>query len=1265
MASLKETTFLGTYYPNASTNAFNWYLGPVTLNRVAGDSIPSDAIITNIVFTFKVKISGGMNEVFYVYDASKRNAPILDNNKNYIDSADCPRISNLKIVQTTTSTNPELEPQIFVGNELAKQLCKNTDTIKVTLCRSSQETSPSQAGNYYQDKEHSCVVTWHYREQTPTEITNVSLTPNQIYSGANDLITLKWDPSSLSTEAYNKIIGYSIRYKKQETSEEFNPIDDDYVNSQITSISFLPPNDIGVYIYIITPITELDGEYKSWPEASGETILTVQAVPVAGAPRAFAINTKNVLYLGENISSSKTFRLGWSAPTEGTEIISGYRIYNGSSVIATVDKNTISYSLSGTALLPGEYKIVAVLTNGSESDASNIVYVNMIQAATIPAPIVDTIITDNFQITWSNPLPIIGVNSVSYQLSYLYSDGLHETALANTSNTQYLFDIAEIEAGREFSIIIRATYYAIDGGFVTGITITDSILKAKELKIKTFNWLQCYDLDAIDIDKTKIWNHAYSSLQIAWGHAELEDPTSGTKLTYQLQQSINNGNYINIGSSYDDANFNNDINGWSINIDIGNLENGSLLQYQMVITDNYNNRATSTNKLSIIKITPPTLNNLIVSNITSEKLQSSLNYQRNLTMDADTLRYIVKISYGEESYTVLDTIVDKEEEAPTLTTIHSIDLKNLAFSEALANLKKTVINDRKIDPEGILFAELSYMTFPLASSSISTKFKFNYTTEPSNYGQLNFLAGKEWYNPGDTIVLTLTNFEWKDASGGTTGGEVKNYLTSSFSSNKFYFNENGQVAITAPQVSEDISITLTLTTSITYADRTIVYISPEVTSYRKIITIARWTSEPVLIDSLEGIKEEDIIKKIEGYIKLPENLCSSQIYNNLKNIQPTIEKFENINSNYTLTFYDLANNAIVPTDGKIIITPNLLSVNRKLYFTLVTEEAILDTTLQFKFKFINTSNQSLEINTNSYRFFSTLIDFAIRKGCIGINVGETFQTPSSGSTLQINAGVQSGAEKPIVEILSQTPAMEEAKVAFLKMSALADDNKIFESNISTDGTRLFIDKLSVKGTDGIIHGDHVVVTRKKSDGGYLVESSTITNTELGYLNNLQENVQDKFLGYDNSLKILESNMIPKNHAWDSEEDLYGFASSTHYGHARSADPLKEGEDSELPKQIGREANIGVLESVFARADHVHQAPLLSHCSGYLSVSKGGTGSTIAGAAKIETNIGQLIAGALWKIGLRYYSSLDSARAAAESENSEITEGFVVLIPKGA
>jgi hypothetical protein len=87
---------------------------------------------------------------------------------------------------------------------------------------------------------------------------------------------------------------------------------------------------------------------------------------------------------------------------------------------------------------------------------------------------------------------------------------------------------------------------------------------------------------------------------------------------------------------------------------------------------------------------------------------------------------------------------------------------------------------------------------------------------------------------------------------------VTNYLSSSFSTNKFNFINN-QAEIIAPSVNSDLAITFTLKTSIAYAEVTKEYTSTETV----VVNIARWTQEPVLIDSLTLLTDKTAL---EGYI---------------------------------------------------------------------------------------------------------------------------------------------------------------------------------------------------------------------------------------------------------------------------------------------------------------------------------------------------------------------------------------------------------------
>lgn len=1213
---------------------FRNYVEPTQLWITSGEQIPLTAVIDEVTFAFQAKIWAGVSDSFWVYDGTY-DTP--DNNGSYwIDSDSCPRVTSATTISVDSDTKSVWTFTGVTSGDVRyadlKALICETNYFTIIVGRNKYKTSGS-TGYVYSNLPFSCEVKWHSLEYTPTPPTNIYFSNNSAAPGEN--VTLNWSAATLPADAENRIIGYAIEgyNNNSSTNNEIGgscspdmPYNSEYQYYFTTNTyyTFPAPTEAGTYYYRVDTVVQgLEGEVEQYTNSTVYTPLTV-AISNTGSPTNLKINDVTTLYIGT--TNIPTLTLSWTAASAGTNNpVANYSIQKlSNSGVTTIlgTTTTTSYTITDTSP-EGTYYVVANPTISGYGSAFSSNGVRITKITSKPVITITSSLpgatNSNITLTWSAAALVSGATA-NYKI---YKNG--SILLTTTTETSYTLDITTIQAGSSFSLSIEPYYMTASGSYIRGDTVTTpQIVRADFFSLPTLFWTACYDKDAGY--SSDIYSYVYSNVTLAWASAISENEAQGSIFTYTIEQQINNGAFSMV-AQYVEAS--------SHSISLTNIAEGTILGFRMKVTNEFNVSIYS-NVIQVQKVVSPSINNLTISNITATSLQSSFEWTRNLAADADDLLYAIILSYDDQSYTLLEDTITLSDSSPLINTL-SIALTNTAFASALSKLKEKVITNKTVYPTGTLTVRLSYAHFTSAANSVSSTFKFNYTTTPT-MGSINFVSPKDFYNPGDIITVNLADFVWYDAANGTTGGVVTNYLTSSYSSNKFIFTDNTTL-ITAPIASTDLSITLTLETSIAYADVTKKYISSQTLSLK----VARWTSEAVLVDSLIALEDN---AGLEGYLQLPEQLCSSNLHNNLTTITPVLVAPA---TDYTAVFY--RSDGLTPDTS---FTKSELATNRKMRFVLTNTSGIYsDVTATFQLTFRNSSNKTLTITTNSYRYFIADIDMAIRKGRVGINVHESFTTVTGSSTLQINAGTHTG-HNPIVEIISPTVSDNSASTIFL---SLQDQSKT--SNIWGDGSNIFIDDLSING----LMSNRVLVS---DASGKLVVSNSITTTELSYLNGLTENIstsldkkQDNITG---AASTITTNNLDTNYALISNASgkvAASIVTSTELSYlsdvTSSIQAQLNGKAAAFTNQdantifAGPESGTTAAAPAF-RALVAADIPSLSASkitSGTLAVAQGGTGATAAGA---QTN------GALNKLGIVYATSLPAA--------SSYTEGTICLVKKG-
>lgn len=1069
------TKFAG--YPSADETFLN-YAGPVTLSRYSGQVIPSSAKITNITFSFYAKIWNGVDDNFHVYDLSSASKP-ANNGSYWIDSDAAPRISNA----TRITANGDITDRFYfsgVGSDDNEynnynsliNLITETSSLTICICRGKYRNptaSTGSTGKVYTANPYYCEVEWEDANQPPIPPNSVWYNSDTVAPGGQ--ITINWNAATMPAGAENSILGYIIEVydsddeQNSEISGDYSPSEASYpyyLSSTTRSYQFTAPTTPGTYYSRVDAVTlQSDGSTSWWSNSTLYKPFTVKEVTSTGAPSSLRVNGVTALYIGTTNLPS-TFKFSWSAASAGTNNpVDYYYLYKNNSLWQNNIKE-LSVTLSSSSSVAGTYKVYAqptVIGYGS-STGSNTVSIN--QITTVPSiafsQTYSGATSTDISLSWSAASAVN--NATAYY--YIY---LNNTFLTSTTATSYNFDITQVTAGSNFTISVQPRYVTTNGSYTPGTKITTGTLtRVTTFDLPTSFWLACYDSG--NGFTSGLYSHAHAAVTLQWAAVKASAAT-GTSFTYVLEQQIDGGAFSTIGTFSSPQTFTQNIT---------SITEGSILGYRMKITNNYGITSYSQTH-TVTKIISPKLSNLIVSNVTYQNMGFSFAWEYgNLTATEDTqgLKYTIELEYNNQFF-ILGQGTIGANTSTIITNSYNINLTTL--KNKLTSLYNDVIKNRKVYPKGKINVYLSQGSYSTAKVNGSIDFTFNYITAPSNFGSISYAQSKKYYNPGEIATINLSNFTWTDAAGGTTGGIVTNYLASSYSTNKFNFVDN-VTTVTAPSASEDLSIVLTLKTSIAYAEVTKEYTSTATLSFK----VARWIAEPVLIDSLNLSSNSEMLV---GYIQLPERLCSSQLYSNLYSITP---KVVSPISGYIVKFYNNKNeedNSFIASD---------IPANYLVKFTIANAtKTYSDVTAQFKLTFSNNSGGTIIVDTNPYRYFLADIDMAVRKGRVGINVGANFAAEEKSSTLQINAGPQTGTS-PIVEILSTNQSAANNKTQFL---LLQDGSK--PSAIWSNGENIFIDNLKVTNylplTGGTLTGN--LVLRNGADEALMYFNPTNSNAAGG------------------------------------------------------------------------------------------------------------------------------------------------------------------------
>lgn len=939
---------------------------------------------------------------------------------------------------------------------------KNKTTITMTLSPTTRKSSgyvlSTENGTGYV----TCEVEWDYTYKRPS-IEKFTMTPDEIQTppDASVSIPVAWK-FTMPAEAENLFNKAILCYKKS-TDSSWN---ETYTTTSASgSANITVPTIKGTYYYtweVFTqdPYEDILGDDYCIRIGNADNIqrtLTVTEVGEIGAPLNFRIGEigsfSGTVYLGtEDAGQSLIF--DWDPAADGTNnSVQSYTLFGPNGPIES-GITASNYSERTVNLAEGSYYVRAIGKSGyKDSD-----YATIRLIATPSAPgILSTLpekLNESSTIEWSAVNKTDGVTDVKYEIFN------NNTRLTTTPETSFVLQRSMITAGVNNVIKIRTIAYARAGTYsYSSYRTIGTTTKTESFTMPENFWVACYDSG--NGLTSGIYPIAHKNIMFKWTAITTTTSAQGTIFNYELQYSDSETGV------YQTLNPNNTTSVTGCSVPLDGVAEGTTRFYRVKVTNEFNQVEYSP-IIRVTKIKPVAAENVTATSINYNTMQANFGWVRTLDKSADSLSYKINLHYNNQSATIYsETEMTKE---PDVSVLNIPDLPtnlNNSALRTLTNLKTAVIANKLAHPTAQLEIVMWYTSFPSTKKSTITDIRLDYTTAPTKYGEITLEQytdsngnSRDYYNPGDEVVVNLNGFEWCDAAGNTgenAGATVTTYLTSSYSTNKFIFTNN-IARIIVPEMAEDETIVLTLAADVVYTDDKREFKSSQAVT----VNAARWTKEAIYVDSIKAGGTET---EIEGQLQLPTRLCSSSKtgQENLVSITPVLSK-PSSSEGYNVTFYN--------KDGIItnIFDKTNLSTDRKIDFKITANNTISDITLTFDVIFVNTSNNELQVTAAPYRYFIAEVDLAIRKGRVGVNVGKDYGLgDNSNATLQINAGQETGSESPIVEIFTAQKSTTDTAVRFLALG----DNGGAENSISyvyKQNNKIFIDNLYHPPANSLTNG---------------------------------------------------------------------------------------------------------------------------------------------------------------------------------------------------
>lgn len=988
---------------------------------------PNKMKITKVTYEFRCYVLNNPNKFGFTRTGSQTDEDLITNKiqTNYYSST-----QNTYFTNSIDDISLNFHKQPFQGTVEAMEslLAKDGENFQVYFTQfgntnNNNNTSSAKISAHSKIKEENipsyirsdawvCTVEWEYIPQSPTPPTKIGTSQNNLGTTMNFLgaqtLDLYWSGAAGGSDEDGEDIGIQ-NYKITRAGT-----DESWTSSNAYYSFECHPDLQGEYEYrIYTRNTKgiLSDTYLS------VTISTYYTSPTK--PTDIKIDGVSIAYIGKQEVPS-SLKLTWKPGTNGVNnIIKRYRIYkdNNDEPVATIECDNSSVSYSYTLGNPGAgiYTVSSIGAVNNTEVISDAVEIRVIDAPTSPIPVESSIASmDNtIVLTWSS----VSHNSAQGNLSYILSES--NKVLKEGYFTSYSYDASKVASNTPIKFSVKARINAKNGGYIDS---DDSII--------TYTKIGSFSFPTDASGNSTFWRglaettgstpetlnkDVFSQVSVAWASLiETGTAPGRTSFTYELQYRLSTtSNWITLVNTDNTAYF---------GADISTAEEGAEIGFQIVATDNYGLSLTSP-ILTATKIKRPLITKVSASNISYAYFQANFSIQGQV--ENEDINYNIYLKYNGINCAIANTGATIENNVLEINSFNrglNISIAGKAAETGWSDLYEDVINNKISMPYISFVVEASYDKFPGCKTvQESATFQANYRNAPvrkENLATFNItkISGPfntgAYYNPNDTFKATLAtnNFSWKDAAGGTTGGEITYKIISSYSKKSYNFDQ----PIVVPSVTKDELVTFTMEATVTYSDGAITY---KYSENQPSITVAKWFAEQTYIQDFTKVWNG-----YEGYLVLPDSLCSSLAEKNL-NLLVFTTNFNNKVTNGSsiingtpegamkdkiIFYYDQNGNGSWASINEWNIAGSTLynlsgTNNRKIKFTIKSSETSCDFFIETTWT--NTSGHSLIITTPTVTHITAAADFAIRKGRIGVNIGENFGKEDSNvglSTVEIN-----------------------------------------------------------------------------------------------------------------------------------------------------------------------------------------------------------------------------------------------------------------------
>ena len=795
---------------------------------------------------------------------------------------------------------------------------------------------------------------------------------------------LSWNGASAGY--LNRITGYNI-YLNGALYQTISTSNTSYSNYQVKAPN--SPNGSHTYTVATNVISTQDNTTTKTSAQSSSVVLQTTSRSEPTAPNTILINNANPCYIGN--SGLSTLTLTWSGARPGIyNNISGYNIYKNGKFYATT--TATSYNLLPQTDPSGTYTIYTLGSAGTNSAVSKGATVEYIAQPLAPVMklFVPEVTARDIPLKWDAISAPIG-SSVTYSIRYQLNGGI-TTEIIETSQTSYTFPISKIAVGKKFNIYVYTVAKASGNSYTLSPVTTINTGRVGVFNLPTSYstfWKGIYD-PASTLSGRQ--GHAYQSVTLIWAPATPAE-ASGTIYTYTLKCKVGSSAWndiYTITKAPGDSDYSDNL---TYSYSLANISSNTQVSFYVLVKDNYNTEV-STSEAAVIKLATPTLTDVTINN---SYRKTALGFCALPTTNGltDTLVYTVYFShqekeaqYGQGNVTNTSGIV-----SGLTYELKVEDGKNANTNTFLGALYESVITNKYPYPSGAVKIKIHYKSYPNCYIINTYNTTYNFLHEITSPPEITYIMPSEhstYCNPLDEVSYSFTPIGWTDAAGETNGATITYTMTA-----------NEIVGLTNPQSPNtkyittmpssflvDNVITYTLTTRIAYADG-----NTRTNTTSISFNVARWYPGDVLkINS-----PRQIAGTVTGNYALPENLWRSSKYDNLTKIV-----LEVYNSDKSQSY--AASKATVTT---------FTSSNLLIPFSFDGVDEGTDLVVCARAVCTNTSGRSITIFSSYYVIRSSAVTIALRKGALGLNVGNDFNPTDTESTLYINAKPK-GASPTIV-----------------------------------------------------------------------------------------------------------------------------------------------------------------------------------------------------------------------------------------------------------